>query len=308
MSRTLIIIEPTAHPMTLIRPLITSALQLAPRCDICLLGSASESIYQQLHHDNIGVCWTIESANDNATCEDTLATISPLIPEYDTIITAASSFGRSLIPRLAGTLMIAPVTDIISIESPLVFKRPIYAGNAIETVESHQKKNLLTVRLSSFQDAKMQGKQPEKRTCAFKRANLTEYISKEESDQSRPELISADVVVAGGAGLGSKEKFTLIEKLADHMGAAIGASRAAVDAGYVPNDYQVGQTGKIIAPKVYIAIGISGAIQHLAGMKDSHLIVAINNDSDAPIFKIADIGYHGDLFDALDRMLSAEKK
>jgi electron transfer flavoprotein alpha subunit len=197
----------------------------------------------------------------------------------------------------------AQISDIISVESNDTFKRPIYAGNAIATVQSTDAKKLITVRTTAFAAAKAtSGSATVENIDASSNPELSSFVGAELSKSERPELTSAKIIISGGRGMGSGENFSLIETVADKLGAAIGASRAAVDAGYVPNDYQVGQTGKIVAPELYIAVGISGAIQHLAGMKDSKVIVAINKDEEAPIFQIADYGLVADLFDALPEL------
>ena len=303
MNKALIIVEHTTSPLTYIRPLITAASQISDSFDICLLGGLPETGTPPAH-DKLERLITIASVDDKMRVEDAALTLESLCSEYDVIIMASTGFARSLIPRLAGLLMISPITDVTQIKSPTIFQRPIYAGNAFETIENLQNKLLLTVRITSFSPSEMTDAQPTQISIPFKAANKSRFVSRDTRVSTRPDLSSAQIVVSGGAGLGSEENFKLIEKLADHLGAAVGASRAAVDAGYVNNDAQVGQTGKIVAPTIYVAIGISGAIQHLAGMKDSQTIIAINHDPEAPIFKVADIGYCGDLFKAIESMLA----
>ncbi|MDG1021847.1 MAG: FAD-binding protein [Emcibacteraceae bacterium] len=222
---------------------------------------------------------------------------------YDQILVAATTTGKNFMPRVAALLDMAQISDIISVESNDTFKRPIYAGNAIATVQSTDAKKLITVRTTAFAAADTtSGSAAIENITATENPGLSSFVGAELSKSERPELTSAKIIISGGRGMGSGENFSLIESIADKMGAAIGASRAAVDAGYVPNDYQVGQTGKIVAPELYIAVGISGAIQHLAGMKDSKVIVAINKDEEAPIFQVADYGLVADLFEALPEL------
>jgi electron transfer flavoprotein alpha subunit len=221
-----------------------------------------------------------------------------LMESHDAFVAPSTTTGKNIAPRVAALLDVMQITDILSVEGPDTFTRPIYAGNAIATVKSKDAKKVITVRTTAFEKAAAEGGSASVESVDVpQETGGSEYVSLEASESERPELTSAKVIVSGGRAFGSSEQFhALLDPLADKLGAAVGASRAAVDAGYAPNDYQVGQTGKIVAPEVYIAIGISGAIQHLAGMKDSKTIVAINKDEEAPIFQVADIGLVGDLF------------
>ncbi len=232
--------------------------------------------------------------------------IISLAGSYDTIVAAATSTGKNVMPRVAALLDVAQVSEIIEVVSADTFKRPIYAGNAIQTVQATDGKKVITVRTASFASAGEDGSAGVDVIPAVSDPGLSNFVSDALSASERPELTSAKIIISGGRALGSAEKFKeVILPVADKLGAAVGASRAAVDAGYAPNDWQVGQTGKVVAPQLYIACGISGAIQHLAGMKDSKVIVAINKDEEAPIFQIADYGLVADLFDALPELEKA---
>ncbi|MGY8986464.1 MAG: electron transfer flavoprotein subunit alpha/FixB family protein [Sphingomonadales bacterium] len=234
------------------------------------------------------------------------ALVISLSSNYSAIIAAATTTGKNFLPRVAAALDVMQISDIISVESNNTFKRPIYAGNAIQTIQSSDAKKVITVRTTAFKAALSEGGSAKiENIDALKNSNSSSFVKAELSKSERPELTSAKIIISGGRGMGSGENFSLVEAVADKLGAGVGASRAAVDAGFVPNDYQVGQTGKIVAPDLYIAVGISGAIQHLAGMKDSKVIVAINKDEEAPIFQVADYGLVADLFQALPELKDA---
>ncbi|KMO43749.1 electron transfer flavoprotein subunit beta [Methylobacterium tarhaniae] len=240
-----------------------------------------------------------DAAFDHLLAEPTAALVAELAASYDAVVAAASTEGKNVLPRVAALLDVAQVSDIIKVAGPDTFERPIYAGNAIQTVQATDAKKVITVRTAAFQATPEGGSAaPVEAVSAGAAPEAKSSFKGEEIAKSdRPELAGARIIVSGGRSLGSAEKFKeLIEPLADSLGAAVGASRAAVDAGYAPNDWQVGQTGKVVAPDLYVAVGISGAIQHLAGMKDSKVIVAINKDEEAPIFQVADYGLVGDLF------------
>ncbi|CAN7434413.1 electron transfer flavoprotein subunit alpha/FixB family protein [Ensifer adhaerens] len=242
----------------------------------------------------------------NNLAEPLAALIVSLSGNYDTILAAATSVGKNVLPRVAALLDVAQVSEITEVVSADTFKRPIYAGNAIQTVQTTEAKKVITVRTASFASAAEGGSASVETIAAAANPGLSTFVADALSSSDRPELTSAKIIISGGRALGSSEKFKeVILPVADKLGAAVGASRAAVDAGYAPNDWQVGQTGKVVAPDLYIACGISGAIQHLAGMKDSKVIVAINKDEEAPIFQVADYGLVADLFEALPELEKA---
>jgi electron transfer flavoprotein alpha subunit len=238
--------------------------------------------------------------------EPLAATVVALAGGYDAIVAAATTSGKNVMPRVAALLDVMQISEIIEVVAPDTFKRPIYAGNAIQTVKSGDAKKVITVRTASFKAAPEGGSAPVESIAAAADPAVSAFVENKLSESERPELTSAKIIISGGRALGSSEKFQeVILPVADKLGAAVGASRAAVDAGYAPNDWQVGQTGKVVAPDLYIAVGISGAIQHLAGMKDSKVIVAINKDEEAPIFQVADYGLVGDLFAVLPELQKA---
>ncbi|MBD9597761.1 electron transfer flavoprotein subunit alpha/FixB family protein [Ensifer sp. ENS05] len=242
----------------------------------------------------------------NNLAEPLAALIVSLAGNYDTIVAAATSVGKNVMPRVAALLDVSQVSEIIEVVSSDTYLRPIYAGNAIQTVQTTEAKRVITVRTASFASAPEGGSAAIESVSAAANPGVSSFVADALSSSDRPELTSAKIIISGGRALGSSEKFRqVILPVADKLGAAVGASRAAVDAGYAPNDWQVGQTGKVVAPDLYIACGISGAIQHLAGMKDSKVIVAINKDEEAPIFQVADYGLVADLFDALPELEKA---
>ncbi|HCN70327.1 MAG TPA: electron transfer flavoprotein subunit alpha, partial [Pusillimonas sp.] len=238
--------------------------------------------------------------------ENASAQVLALASDYSHILFAATASGKNVAPRVAAKLDVAQISDIVSVESPDTFTRPIYAGNAIATVQSGDSVKVITVRTTAFDGVAAEGGQAAVESVTpVDDSGLSSFVGRELAKSDRPELAGASAVVSGGRGMGSAENFKILEPLADKLGAALGASRAAVDSGYAPNDWQVGQTGKIVAPQLYVAVGISGAIQHLAGMKDSKVIVAINKDAEAPIFGVADYGLVADLFKAVPELTDA---
>jgi electron transfer flavoprotein alpha subunit len=256
--------------------------------------AAIAGVTKVLHADN--------AAYEHQLAENIAALVTELGKDYSHILAAATTTGKNFLPRVAAMLDVAQISDVIAIESADTFVRPIYAGNAIATVKSADAIKVLTVRPAAFREAQTGNNAPVETLTAVHDAGISSFVTQELTKSERPELTAARVVISGGRGMQNGENFALLNGIADKLGAAIGASRAAVDAGFVPNDMQVGQTGKIVAPELYIAVGISGAIQHLAGMKDSKVIVAINKDAEAPIFQIADYGLVADLFTVLPEL------
>ncbi|MBU1326405.1 MAG: electron transfer flavoprotein subunit alpha/FixB family protein [Alphaproteobacteria bacterium] len=286
---------------------VTAALALGGDVHVLVVGQGARAVADQAAKiDGVSKVLLAESAELGKTLAEAVeATVMPLAGGYDAILAPASTDGKNFAPRLAAKLDVAPISDIIEVVAPDTFVRPIYAGNALETIQSGDAKKVITVRPTAFAAAGEGGAAPIE-TVAGADAPKTDFVSEEMVKSDRPDLGAAKIVVSGGRALGSAEEFhAVMDPLADKLGAAVGASRAAVDAGYAPNDYQVGQTGKVVAPALYIAIGISGAIQHLAGMKDSKVIVAINKDADAPIFQVADYGLVGDYKTVVPELMKA---
>ncbi len=285
---------------------LSAAAKIGPDIDILVAGNGARGAADAAAKlGGVRKVLLAEAAElENRLAEPLAATIVSLAGGYDTIIAPATTSGKNVMPRVAALLDVMQISEILSVEGPKTFTRPIYAGNAIATVESSDAKLVLTVRGTAFDKAATSGGSGTVEAVgAGSDAGISSFVGAEIAKSERPELTSAKIIVSGGRALGSSEKYQeVIVPLADKLNAALGASRAAVDAGYVPNDYQVGQTGKIVAPQVYFAIGISGAIQHLAGMKDSKTIVAINKDEDAPIFQVADFGLVADLFTAVPEL------
>jgi electron transfer flavoprotein alpha subunit len=291
---------------------ISAAKELGREIDLLLVGHHCDALAKEacllpcIRH----VLLADHAVYAHQLAENTAALIASCAKDYDYILAASSTFSKNLLPRLAALVDVAMISDVIKILSADTFLRPIYAGNAIATIQSSDALKILTVRSTAFPAVKKTAN-PEatiKNLSPVIPNTLSTFVSECANLSTRPELASARIIIAGGRGLKSAEHFKLLEVIADRLGAAIGASRAAVDAGFAPNDYQVGQTGKVVAPDLYIAVGISGAIQHLAGMKDSKVIVAINNDAEAPIFQIADYALVGDLFKILPELQTELEK
>ena len=286
---------------------ITAAVKLGFDVDLLLAGENLAAMSEQAA-SIAGVSNVLiadDAAYANQLAENLADLVLSLADNYSHIVASATTTGKNFMPRVAALLDVAQISEIIDVIDADTFKRPIYAGNAIATVKSLDSKKVITVRASSFDIAQEQAPVAVTSVTGKGSVGLSEFVSEEQTESERPELTAAPVVISGGRGMQNGENFALLNGIADKLGAAIGASRAAVDAGFVPNDMQVGQTGKIVAPNLYIAVGISGAIQHLAGMKDSKVIVAINKDPDAPIFQVADYGLVADLFDVLPELESA---
>jgi len=287
---------------------VTAALALSPDVDVLVAGQGAKVVAEAAAKIS-GVRKVLLAESDalgQGLAEAVAAVVVPLMANYDAVLTPATSQGKNFSPRVAAKLDVAQISEITEVVDGSTFVRPIYAGNAMETVQSSDAKKVITVRPTAFKAAAEGGSASVETISAGDGAPKTKFIDQQLVKSARPELSGAKIVVSGGRAMGSAEEFQrVIEPLADKLGAAVGASRAAVDAGYAPNDYQVGQTGKVVAPELYIAIGISGAIQHLAGMKDSKVIVAINKDGDAPIFQVADYGLVADYKTAVPELMAA---
>ena len=286
---------------------ITAAKEIGPDIELLVVGFSCDAVVEKacLIPGISKVLVADKETYKNFLAENIGSLIAEIGSDYSHILAAATSNGKNFMPRVAALLDVAQISEIISVLSEDTFERPIYAGNCIATVKSSDSIKVITVRATGFDDCESEGgSAPRENLDQDTNLGISAFVSEELAKSDRPELTSADVVISGGRGMQSGENFRLLEGIADKLGAAIGASRAAVDSGFVPNDMQVGQTGKIVAPNLYIAVGISGAIQHLAGMKDSKVIVAINKDADAPIFQVADYGLVADLFDALPELES----
>jgi electron transfer flavoprotein alpha subunit len=285
---------------------VNAASQLNQPISILVIGSNSQPVAEQASAVS-GVDTVLVADNaayQHQLAENTAKLIAELASDFDYVIAAGTTTGKNTLPRVAALLDVAQISDIVAVKSADTFVRPIYAGNALATIQSLDSKKVITVRTSAFDAAGTDGSATITPCCLVHANAQSEFVSEELAVSERPELTAAGVIISGGRGMGNGENFSLLEKVADKLGAAVGASRAALDAGFVPNDMQVGQTGKIVAPDLYIAVGISGAIQHQAGMKDSKVIVAINKDEEAPIFQIADYGLVADLFEVLPELES----
>ena len=286
---------------------IGAASKISSDIEVLVVGSNTDGVCKEIsNYENVKKVLSLNNTNyEHAIAEKIEPVVMSIADNYSHILAPATTFGKNIMPRVAVKLDVAQISDVISVESQDTFIRPIYAGNALATVKSNDLKKVITIRPTSFDVVAKDGGSGIVEDLQFdSNISHSEFVDREESKSDRPELSTARIVVSGGRGLQSADNFKLINDIADKLNAAIGASRAAVDAGYVSNDYQVGQTGKVVVPDLYIAVGISGAIQHLAGMKESKIIVAINKDEEAPIFNIADYGLSADLFEALPQLSS----
>ena len=309
---TLILVEHNNNVMqSSTRHVVTAALALGDKPILLVVGYQCESVAAEAATlEGVDAVWLADHAcYAEQLAENISSLVVSLATSFNAVLAASSTYGKNILPRIAAMLDVAQISDVVRIIDHNTFEHPIYAGNALETVRVLDDKKILSIRSTAFEAVNLGHS-----SCHIERINQvfsqdkTRFIDHQLTASVRPELSNAQIIVAGGRGLQSAEKFKLIEELADALGAAVGASRAAVDAGFVPNDYQVGQTGKVVAPNLYIAIGISGAVQHLAGMKDSKVIVAINKDEDAPIFQIANYGLVGDLFVVVPQLIEQLKQ
>jgi electron transfer flavoprotein alpha subunit len=305
MTTLLIAEHDNAHLKDATAKAMTAAKALGGDVHILVAGKNAKAVADAAAKlDGANKVLLVESdAYEHQLAEPLAALVVSLAKDYDAIVAPATTTGKNFMPRVAALLDVMQISDIVKVESPDTFVRPIYAGNALQTVRSTDPKKVITVRTSTFQATGEGGSAPVETVPPAADPGISSFVGEELSKSDRPELTSARIIISGGRAMQSSENFTkYIEPVADKLGAAMGASRAAVDAGYAPNDWQVGQTGKVVAPELYIAVGISGAIQHLAGMKDSKVIVAINKDEEAPIFQVADYGLVADLFQALPEL------
>ncbi|MCK0169403.1 FAD-binding protein [Jannaschia sp. S6380] len=283
---------------------LTAAKQLGDVTVLCAGASAAAAGKAAAKLEGVAKVLVAEDASlGHRLAEPTAALVVSMAGDYSHIVAPSTTDAKNVMPRIAALLDVMILSDVTAVVDADTFERPIYAGNAVQTIKSSDATKVMTIRTSTFDAAPEGGAAPVETVSAVADPGLSEWVEDKVAESDRPELTSAGTVVSGGRGLGSEEDFALIEKLADKLGAAVGASRAAVDSGYAPNDWQVGQTGKVVAPDLYLAVGISGAIQHLAGMKDSKIIVAINKDEEAPIFQVADYGLVADLFTAVPELI-----
>jgi electron transfer flavoprotein alpha subunit len=286
---------------------VTAAQELGDEIDLLIAGANCGAAAE--HAARVTGVKRVLKADDPSLADSLAENLSPLIAKlaggYTHVLIPASTYGKNIMPRAAALLDVQQISDVSGIEGEDTFVRPIYAGNAMATVRSKDVIKMISVRTTAFESATEEGEAAIEEVAGAQESGLSKFAGEELTRSERPELTTADIIISGGRGMQSGDNFAMLERIADRLNAAVGASRAAVDAGYVPNDYQVGQTGKVVAPNLYIAVGISGAIQHLAGMKDSKVIVAINKDEEAPIFQVADYGWVVDLFEALPQLEAA---
>ena len=286
---------------------VTAAQQLGEEIDLLIAGTNCGTAAE--HAARVTGIKCVLKVDDPSLGDSLAENLAPLIAQiaikYTHVLVPASTYGKNIMPRAAALLDVQQISDISGIEGEDVFVRPIYAGNALATVRSKDAIKMISVRTTAFESATEEGEATIEDVAGAQESGLSKFAGEELTRSERPELTTADIIISGGRGMQSGDNFEMLERVADKLNAAVGASRAAVDAGYVPNDYQVGQTGKVVAPNLYIAVGISGAIQHLAGMKDSKVIVAINKDEEAPIFQVADYGWVVDLFEAIPQLEAA---